>query len=261
MQPAPRVSVVMTVFSEMRHVGAAVQSVLEQRLEEFELIIIDDGSTDETVKVVGAFGDPRIRVIEAGRVGRSRALNLGVSAAASTLVAVLDADDLALPERLSRPVQYLEDHAEIGIVGSALRPTVDDEGISLATADLEAWSDTEIRRALCTRNAFFHSSVTFRKSVHARVRGYDEKLKGLVDWDFFVRAAAVSRLSNLPIPLAVKRTHAGQYYAWGRRSDTRDQMLARATVLRRTVRYLEAPKSNLWKALKCYLAAFAKSAR
>src|SRR5262249_28112057 len=106
----PVVSVIMAVFDAAPWVGAAIQSLLPQTLTDFELIVIDDGSTDATAEVLAAFVDPRLRVERRARAGLTRSLNRALELARAPLVARLDADDVALPERLARQCAFLDVH-------------------------------------------------------------------------------------------------------------------------------------------------------
>jgi glycosyltransferase involved in cell wall biosynthesis len=106
----PAVSVVMGVFDGAPWVGAAVASLLEQTLADLEVVVIDDGSTDATPDVLASIRDPRLRIERCARQGLTRALNRALDLARAPLVARLDADDLALPERLARQREYLDAH-------------------------------------------------------------------------------------------------------------------------------------------------------
>jgi len=113
----PKVSVVMPVFNREHYVREAIESILAQDFEDFEFIIVDDGSTDSTIEVVSGYSDPRIRLIEMPvNCGVSTARNVGLRAARSEYIAVMDSDDAALQQRLSKQIAYLEAHPEIDIL-------------------------------------------------------------------------------------------------------------------------------------------------
>ena len=116
----PQVSVVLPVRNGARWLGEALQSVIAQTLAAWELIAIDDGSTDDTPGILADFAkrDGRIRVIRQEPLGLVAALNRGLAEVRAPLLARLDADDRALPERLDRQVRYLAGHPDVGLLGS-----------------------------------------------------------------------------------------------------------------------------------------------
>lgn len=119
MLSAPKISVVMPVFNREHHVALSVKSILLQDFGDFELVIVDDGSTDGTRKVLAEFDDPRIRIIAMpANCGNATARNVGLGAARGEFIATMDSDDVALPERLGRQWQFLKAHPEIDILGT-----------------------------------------------------------------------------------------------------------------------------------------------
>src|SRR5215813_11586080 len=145
MTRAPAVSVLMSARDAAPYVRGAVESVLAQTAGDLELIVIDDGSSDATPEILASFGDSRLRVERRAGAGLTRALNRALDLARAPLVARLDADDVALPERLGRQRQYLDAHPDVGLLGTwareldpagrevaILRPPVDDAAIRRA---------------------------------------------------------------------------------------------------------------------------------
>ena len=119
MSTAPRITVLMTLYNKGPYVEEAVRSVLAQTFTDFELLVVDDASTDGGLKRVKAIHDPRIRILESAvNSGRADAANRGYEAARGTYIAVLDADDLMLPERLAKQAAFLDAHPEVGAVGA-----------------------------------------------------------------------------------------------------------------------------------------------
>src|SRR5436190_675398 len=123
-----RSSVLMTVYNCQNYVKTAVASALAQVAGEFEVVVIDDGSTDLTRQILAGFDDPRLKVVHSERMGRSRALNFGIEACAAPYIAILDADDVALPHRLRGQVAYLDANPDVAPVGSRYRPFIDKDG-------------------------------------------------------------------------------------------------------------------------------------
>ncbi len=226
----PRVSVLMGVHNGMPWVRAATESILAQTEGDLELIVIDDGSTDATPEILERVSDPRLRVERQKRMGLTRSLNRALALATAPLVARLDADDLALPERLARQRAFLDAHPDVGLLGTGARE-VDAEGREVGLIRPPA-DDAAIRRALIRRNPFVHSSVMIRRAVLARVGGYDETLPVAQDYDLWLRLGGITRLANLPEPLVVRRLVAGRVSA----VRERDRLSAEARVRWRAVR-------------------------
>jgi glycosyltransferase involved in cell wall biosynthesis len=207
----PAVSVVMTVYNHRRFVEDAIDSLLAQDYRDFELLVVDDGSTDGSAAAVASHSDPRLRLIRLAHHGRVAALNHAVALARGRYLAVLDADDLALPGRLELPVRFLDANPLVGAVGSAVQPLLGATG-RRARRRLPR-GDAAIRLAFLVRNPMFHSSVTYRAAALAEVGGFDPAVSSGIDNDALLRLAARWRLANLDTPLAVKRVHPGQFFA------------------------------------------------
>jgi len=217
-----RLSVVMAVHNAERWVREALDSVLAQTVRDLEVIVIDDGSTDGTGAILDACRDPRVRVVHQPRAGLTRSLNRGIHTSTAPLVARLDADDVALPERFARQMAFLDAHPEVGLVGTGCRE-IAPSGEILGTVRPPA-DDGAIRRGLIRRNPFVHSSVMLRRAVLEQVGGYDEGLDVAQDYDLWLRMGSVTRMANLPDPLVLRRL------APGRVSSVRDSARLRAEV-------------------------------
>jgi len=207
----PAVSVLMAVRNGAPWVGEALESVLAQTAPDLELIVIDDGSTDATPAVLAAFRDRRLRRDRQEPAGLTRALNRAVALARAPLLARLDADDRAQPDRLARQRAFLDSRPEVGLLGTGARE-VDSSGreVGIVSPPLE---DAAIRRALIRRNPFVHSSVMMRRSVMVEVGGYDATLAVAQDYDLWMRMSRVTRLANLSAPLVVRRLLPGRVSA------------------------------------------------
>ncbi len=205
---APRVSVLLAVHDGAPWVKDAVASVLAQTLADLELVVVDDGSADATPALLAGIADRRLRVERRPRAGLTRALNLALGLARAPIVARLDADDVALPERLARQVAFLDAHPEIGVLGSAARE-VNGEGREVRVVRPPE-DDAALRRALIRRNPMVHSTVTMRRLAVEGVGGYDARFAVAQDYDLWMRLAAVTRLANLPDALVVRRLLPGR---------------------------------------------------
>jgi glycosyltransferase involved in cell wall biosynthesis len=191
----------MAVRDGAGHVRAAVESVLGQTAGDLELLVVDDGSTDGTPDILSAVRDPRLRLERQPPRGLTRSLNRALALTSAPLVARLDADDVALPERLARQLAFLDAHPDTGLLGSAATER-DAAGASRTVRPPE--DDAAIRRALIRRNVFVHSTVMMRRAVVERVGGYDETLPVAQDYDLWLRLARVTRVANLPDVLVVR---------------------------------------------------------
>ena len=208
---APAVSVLMSVRNGAPWVDEAVKSVLAQTASDLELIVIDDGSGDATADLLAAITDVRLRVERQSPRGLTPSLNRALALARAPLLARLDADDLAHPERLARQRAFLDVHREVGLLGTGARE-VDASGREIRVVSPPA-DDAAIRRALIRRNPFVHSSIMMRRSVLDEVGGYDERLPVAQDYDLWMRVSRVARLANLTSPLVVRRLLAGRVTA------------------------------------------------
>jgi glycosyltransferase involved in cell wall biosynthesis len=204
----PAVSVLMAVRDGAAWVAQAVASVLEQTDGDHELIVVDDGSTDATADVLAAVADPRMRVVRHEAGGLTRALNRALGLARADLVARLDADDVALPERLARQRAFLAAHPEVGVLGTAARE-VDATGGPVGEVRPPR-EDAAIRRALIRTNPFVHSSVMARRALLASAGGYDAGVAVAQDYDLWMRLAPHTRLANLAEVLVLRRLVAGR---------------------------------------------------
>ena len=232
---SPAVTVVMTVHNGLPYVEEAVDSVLAQD-DDFELVVVDDGSTDGTAEVLAQRTDLRMRLVRRPHQGRVAALNHALTLARGRYVANLDADDVALPGRIAVPARFLDEHPDVAVVGAAIQPFVG-EAARRRPHRLPR-SDRAIRWSFLFRNPFFHSSATFRVSALAEAGNYDPAYSVRHDADLLLRLGQRHRLANLDVPLAAKRLHPGQHFA---AVDRRRRLIAHAICRWRAARELRFP--------------------
>lgn len=191
----PQVSVLMTVYNGMPDVREAVASVRAQTLSDWELIIVDDGSTDETADWLDQLTDPRIRVVHQANQGPGGASNTGLALCRCEFVARLDADDVALPTRLEKQLAYLRDHPRVGLLGSQIALLF--EGRARRGGALPCDHRTIDAKLIRGRHAICNSSIMCRTQWLREIGGYWPR--GLSeDWDMFLRMSERAELANLP---------------------------------------------------------------
>jgi glycosyltransferase involved in cell wall biosynthesis len=204
---SPRVTVLVPVYNGAAYLDEAVRSVLDQTFTDFELLIIDDGSTDRSVEIIRGFADPRIRLERNERnLGLIATLNKGLGLAAGDYVARMDCDDVSLPNRLARQVDFMDRHPEVGMAGSWFE-RLENGGSKRVETPV---GDGDIRYFLIFDNTFLHSSMIFRREFleHHRLR-YDPGFVHAEDYEFWVRCGAYTRLANIPEVLVRYRFHPG----------------------------------------------------
>lgn len=200
------ISVILAARNEERLLGRAIRSILAQTLRDFELIVVDNGSTDRTAAVASGFAseDPRVRVIVEATPGAHVARNRGVREARQDWIAVQDADDVSHPERLERLTAHVAARPRTVLVGSWAVCYSESEG--LREPFHHATSDLAIRSQLrLGPGPFVHSAILFRKDAFERVGGYPDGFPHCEDYALECLMASHGRVANLPMHLVVYR--------------------------------------------------------
>ena len=209
---SPLVSIILSVFNGRPFVAQAVKSILGQSFSEFELIIIDDASTDGSQTDLADFAkqDSRIKLLcNSENLGLTRSLNHGIEEARGQFIARQDADDVSLPERLEKQVAAMEASPDLALLGTGICE-IDGRG-KKGSILLQPSLTSIIKRKMLFDNAFFHSSVMWRKDAFdSQGLIYDANLRYSQDYDLFSRAIWLVKSSNLPEPLLLFRIHSGQ---------------------------------------------------
>jgi glycosyltransferase involved in cell wall biosynthesis len=201
---APRVSVLLPVYNDSQYLRPSIDSILQQTFSDFELVIVDDASTDDTARIISQFTDPRIRLIRNERnLGLAPSLNRAIAIARGKYLARQDADDIAMPQRFARQVEFLDVRPLVGVVGSRAM-AIDEEGKELHVIQTSC-RDYEIKWDLLFFCPFVHSSVMIRRSVLNLSGGYTddpEIFRAFVeDYDLWSRINRVSLCANIAEPL------------------------------------------------------------
>lgn len=207
--PIPVISVVIPVYNAAPYLTAALASVQAQTFADFEIIAVDDGSTDGSAAILDGIAatEPRLRIIRRPNTGIVGALNDGLAAANGEFIARMDADDLCLPERFARQVDHLRRDPDCVGVGSAFR-FIDDTGAHLKECRRQP-DHAAIERDLLAGDggALIHPAVMFRRAAVTRAGGYRESAQWVEDLDLYLRLAQLGQLANLDAVLLYYRLH------------------------------------------------------
>ena len=193
----PKVTVLMAAYNGERYLREAVESILCQTFQDFQFLIINDGSTDNSRDLILSYDDARITLVDSEHVGQTRSLNRGLELAAGELIARQDADDVSEPERLAKQVAFLDRHPEVALLGTWYKE-IDVQGTVIGKRKLPC-DTTDIRWSLLFFCPFVHSSVMLRKSVVSEQIGfYNEALAYSQDYELWHRIARRLPVANLP---------------------------------------------------------------
>ncbi len=209
----PAVSVAMSVYNGERFLADAIESVLEQTFTDFEFLILDDGSDDQSHTIIQHYAarDRRIRPILRENRGLIASLNQLLGEARAPLVARMDADDLCHPERFARQIAFLEGHPDYGVVGS-WSEDIDERGLPYALEGPEH-PDTHEGFLTAIDNGWpllCHPAVMYRRDLVQAVGGYHAAFRHCEDLDLWLRLAGVTRLCSIPERLIRYRHYAEQ---------------------------------------------------
>lgn len=202
-----RVTILMPVYNGEKFLAAAIESILQQTFKDFEFIIIDDASSDNSFNIIKSYKDSRIRLISNdSNIGQVKTLNRGIRLAESEFVARMDQDDIAAKRRLEKEVNFLLKHDEISAVGTSAI-IIDETGrrIGIAHAPGEG---RQFKLEILFNNPIFHSSVMLRKEALLEVGCFDENFIFSQDYELWSRMIISGhRLTNIDEPLLFLRKH------------------------------------------------------
>jgi len=208
-----KASVILPCYNGPRWIADAVESVLAQTYEDFELVMIDDGSTDNSKEIVASYlCDERVRYIYQENRGFSAAVNRGIRESRGSLIGFIGQDDLWMPNKLELQVEYLRDHNSVDLVHSNYC-TIDSEARLVRVRDIrmpEATSNKELVKELFLTNFIGFETVLVKKRCFDEVGLFDEQMVGSSDRDMWLRIAGKFNIGYIDIPLVKKREHKGQ---------------------------------------------------
>lgn len=200
----PKVTVLMPAYNAGKYIGEAIASVLKQSFNDFELLIVNDGSTDNTLKIISSFSDPRIVVIHQENKGIVSALNNGLQHARAPYIARFDADDVCYPDRLKIQYNFITAHPEYRIIGSAA-DYIDAEGSYIFTQHPVAHLYEEIQDLPPSVCPFIHPCVFYQKAAIINNGGYNEHAYTFEDHFLWATILKKEKACNLSQPLIKHR--------------------------------------------------------
>jgi glycosyltransferase involved in cell wall biosynthesis len=205
---SPRVTVLMPVYNAASHLREALTSILAGSFADVELLAINDGSTDESERILQSIADPRLRVVQnPENLGVIATLNRGLDLAEGDLIARMDADDISMPERIARQVEFMDANPEIGLSGTWAK-TLGARPERMIRVPLSA---VEIHAQLFAFNALCHPTVILRRNLLAQHKlRYSAEARHGEDLDLWMRSSDNFGLANLPIVGLRYRVHANQ---------------------------------------------------
>lgn len=207
----PQVSVLMSVYNSARYLRESVESILNQTFTDFEFLITDDGSEDTSIAILQEYAshDPRIRLISHENWGLTRTLNQMLKVAKGELIARMDADDIAFPDRLERQVKFLQAHPEVVCLGGS-HELIDEKGRTLIYSPVPAGNEEIQKLLLGGTSTICHPCAMMRREAMLQVGGYDETLKTSQDLDLFLKLGEIGELANINNAFLLKfRMHKG----------------------------------------------------
>lgn len=198
----------MSVFNDEKYLKESIESILSQTYKNFEFVIVDDACFDKSPEILKywASKDSRIKIItNIENIGLTKSLNRAIKISQGKYIARQDSDDISLPQRLEKQVEFLEKYPEVKILGS-FGYTINERGRVLKKQEMPV-SFSEIKKSLIKKNPFMHTSLMIKKEIIDRVGDYNEKFKASQDYELSFRILKIAKGENLPLFLIKKRYH------------------------------------------------------
>lgn len=204
---SPRISVALSVHNNAAYLAAALDSLLAQSFHDFELLLVDDGSTDDSPRIIDRYAalDCRIRVLRQPNRGLIASLNRIIAAARGDYIARMDGDDIALPERFARQLAFLDAHPDHGVVGTQIQGITETGAPRRDHRVVHPTDHAELAEALASRSPLCHPSVMMRRDLLQAVGGYRPAYRHCEDYDLWLRLVDRTRMANLPDRLMLYR--------------------------------------------------------
>ena len=208
MSERPKVSLIMKVYNGEKYLSAAIDSILSQTYKDYELLIIDDGSTDGSVDIVKGYTDERIRFLQnEHNMGLCKTQNRAMGEARGEYIAIMDCDDISYPDRFARQVAYLDEHPDTVMCGSYRKNIIDD--VESDFLPVREYTSETLKFSLCFGNMFFtHSSIMFRGDVCRDNGLMYGPAKLAEDYQFIIRISQYGKIALLPDILIAYRIYS-----------------------------------------------------
>jgi len=205
----PDISVLLSVFNEEKYIVDAITSVLDQTYENFELIIIDDASTDNTLEILKSFNDTRINIFTNNRnIGQTKSLNIGLGKCRGRYIARIDSDDIMVKERLQKQFDYLKNNPHVTVIGSYVH-VIDENKNKIAKGHWPCGIENTFFYSICGKNPLGHPAVMMQKIAVSNVNNYSEEFLYSQDYDLWLRLLLNGYLiDNIPEYLTYYRDTA-----------------------------------------------------
>lgn len=207
----PVVSVIVPVYRSERYVLETLRSVLDQSFQDFEVVIVDDGSPDRSIELCRTLDDPRIRYVHQSNAGLAAARNAGMRRSRGRFLAFVDSDDRWSPEKLARHVRHFEENHDLGISYS-YSVLIGEDGSPLGSYQTLGRRETSARQCFECNPVGNGSNAVVRREVFSELdAGFDEELRQAEDFEFWVRVSTCTdwRMGCIPHPLTEYRIHSG----------------------------------------------------
>lgn len=201
-----KISVIMSVYNGMPFLKEATESILKQTYKNFEYIIVDDASTDDTWRYLKSLRDKRIKLVKNKKnLGLAASLNIAIQQTKGEFIARMDADDISLKNRLATQLKFLENNSDVSICGS-WADLIDEKGKNVGEKRYPT-NDQTIKKALMWYQPIIHPTWFCKLDVFNNLNGYDPKFDLAEDYQFLIRASREYKIANIPKKLLLLRLH------------------------------------------------------
>lgn len=202
----PKVSVIMPVYNSGTYLNEAIDSILNQKFEDFEFVIIDDGSTDQSQEIVKSYSDPRIRFyVNEKNMGVAATLNRGLKLAVGEYIARMDSDDISLPDRFDKQVSYMDTHPKVAVCATGIRMFGAQNGEKYFST-----THDQLKVDLLFNNCLAHPTVMMRRSVVGCTYRYNEEFSAMEDYALWIEVSRKYELASIKDVLLMYRIHQSQ---------------------------------------------------